>query len=312
MLAAGGAVMALPRVAVLLSTFNGAAFLSEQLASLGKQHEADVFLHARDDCSQDDTVAVLRAHADRWPELARVESGENLGVARSFFTLLATAPHADYFAFCDQDDVWLPDKLARAVAAIAREGGPALYCSNVTLVDENLAPFGNSPAQSDTRLAHLLFENIAIGCTVVLNRAAREVILAQDPGEAAVMHDWWCALVIAALGHVHYDPQSSILYRQHGKNVVGQRGNALTQAAGEAVRFLRGRERFYRIHRQSGALLALYGPAMRASDRGHIERLVASKVTLGRRLAYALAGPVVRRRRLDALVVRCLIAAGWY
>lgn len=316
MLAPGGAVTGgpapAPRVAVLLSTYNGARFLAEQLESLARQSGVEVLLHARDDGSSDATPAILREWAGRWPRLADLTIGENLRPAASFLTLLRTAPgDAEYFAFCDQDDVWHPDKLARGVAAIAGEGGPALYCSNVALVDEALAPLGPAPRNGDTRFVHLLFENIAFGCTVVMNRAARDLIAAHDPGAAAVMHDWWCALVVAAFGRIHYDPRPGVSYRQHGGNTVGQQG-PLVQFAREARRFLRGARGFYRIHAQAQALLRLYGTELPAQHRAVAERLVASKGAVGRRLSYALGGPVVRRRPFDAAVVRGLIAAGWY
>lgn len=316
MLAAGGAVSespaALPRVAVLLSTYNGERFLAEQLDSVARQSDVEVLLHARDDGSRDATPDVLRAQAGRWPNLAGGTPGENLGPARSFLALLRTAPaDAEYFAFCDQDDVWLPDKLARAVAAIEDDSGPALYCSNVTLADEALAPLGPAPESGDTRFAHLLFENIAFGCTVLLNRAARELVDSHDPGGSAVMHDWWCALLVAAFGRIHYDPRPGLLYRQHGGNVVGQQG-AVRQAAREMTRFLSNARGFYCVHAQASALLRLYGDRLPLQHRALAERLVASRRTLRGRLAYALNGPVVRRRRFDAAVVRGLIAAGWY
>lgn len=302
----------LPRVAVLLSTYNGARFLAEQLDSVGLQSGVEVLLHARDDGSGDPTPDILRAQAGRWANLAGLEAGANLGPARSFLELLRTAPaEAEYFSFCDQDDVWLPDKLQRAVAALEKDSGPALYCSNVLLVDESLEPLGSAPESGDTRFAHLLFENIAFGCTVVLNRAARELIVSHDPGGDAVMHDWWCALVVAALGRIHYDPRPRTFYRQHGGNVVGQRGGA-RQIVREGARLLRNAPCFYSIHAQARALLRLYGADLPAQHRAWAERLVESKSSLRGRLAYALAGPVVRRRKFDAAVVRGLIAAGWY
>ena len=302
----------LPRVAVLLSTFNGERFLGEQLDSILAQSGVEVLLHARDDGSCDGTPDLLRSYAENWPTLAAAPRGENLGVARSFLTLLRSAPaEAEFFAFCDQDDIWERDKLQRAVAAIARDSGPALYCSNVTLVDENLAPLGVGPDNADPRFEHLLYENIAFGCTVVMNRAAREVIVAHDPGSAVVMHDWWCALLVAAFGQVRYDPRPSVFYRQHGGNVVGQRGVAW-QALRETRRFLRGARSFYRIHAQASALLRLYGDQLPASRRERVALLVASRAGIRSRLSYALKGPVVRRRRIDAAVVRALIAAGWY
>lgn len=305
--------MTQPVVAVLLSTYNGAAFLPEQLQSLRQQTGVEARLHARDDGSRDETCAILRDHARYWPELAGLASSGNLGATQSFLELLRTAPEdADYFAFCDQDDVWQPDKLARAVAAIAGDAGPALYCSNVMLTREDLSPIGIPPANGDTRFGHVLFENVAFGCTAVMNRAARQLITAQRPGKGVIMHDWWCALVVAAMGRIHFDPQPALLYRQHAGNAVGLQGNWLVQNGREAMRFLRRARGFYRAHAQAAELQRLYAASMPPGPRAVLTRFVGSNRSLGARLAYAFTGPVKRRRAIDTLMVRGLIAAGWY
>lgn len=303
----------LPNVAVLLSTYNGAAYLQAQIESLRAQEGVFVRLHARDDGSTDDTCATLRRYSEIWPELADTPSGPDLGAAASFLHLLRAAPDdADYYAFCDQDDVWLPNKLARATAVLAEEKGPALYCSNVTCVAEDLRVLGIPRAHRDTRLQHLLFENIATGCTVVLNPAARALINSRVPARGVVMHDWWCALVIAALGHVHYDPEPSILYRQHGRNLIGLDANWFTQKVKHAARLLRETRSFYSIHTQAAELLKLYGREMPPLYRAQLARLVASKRSWRARAAYAMSGPVVHRDILGAAVVRGLMLAGWY
>jgi glycosyltransferase involved in cell wall biosynthesis len=302
-----------PSVAVLLSTYNGAAYLQAQLESLRAQKGVSVRLHARDDGSTDDTHSILCRHAKAWPELAGALSGPNLGAAASFLQLLHTAPDdADYYAFCDQDDIWLPNKLARAAAALADEEGPALYCSNVICVAEDLRVLGVPQAHRDQRFQHLLFENIAIGCTVVLNPAARALINSCHPTHGVVMHDWWCALVIAALGAVHYDPEPGLLYRQHGRNSIGLNANWATQNAKQALIFFRKARSFYPIHAQAAELLRHYGHQMPSRHRANLARLVDSKRSWRARAAYAMSGPVVRRHILDAAVVRGLMLAGWY
>jgi glycosyltransferase involved in cell wall biosynthesis len=232
--------MSTPRVAVLMSTYNGARHLEAQLDSLRAQEDIQVRVHVRDDGSTDGTIAVLNSYAAGWPNLAPPTQGPNLGPAASFLELLVTAPdEVDYYAFCDQDDVWLPDKLARAVEALSADAGPALYCSNVTCVDDNLAVLGTPRENGDPRLQHLLFENIAYGCTTVMNRAARQAIATRPPERGVIMHDWWCALVVAALGEVRYDPGSHILYRQHGGNTIGGHVNPFSQTLRQAELFLR-------------------------------------------------------------------------
>ncbi|MFC3172992.1 glycosyltransferase family 2 protein [Novosphingobium bradum] len=306
--------LARPRIAVLLSTYNGAVYLPAQLESLRAQQDVSVVLHARDDGSTDETCAILRGQADRWPALATLAPSENLRPAASFLRLLETAPDdADYFAFCDQDDVWLPTKLARAAAALAGVEGPALYCSNFTCVDADLAVLGTPAPHRDARLRHLIFENIATGCTVVMNPAARDLITSARPASGAVMmHDWWCALVIAALGTVIYDPEPSLLYRQHGGNVVGLHANWAAQKLRQAVRLVREREAVYPIYAQASELLRLFGDRMPAIHRTCLERLVATRRSWLARAAYALSDQIVHRDPLGKVAVRGLILAGWY
>lgn len=305
--------MSEPIVAVLLSTYNGATYLPEQLESLRKQEQVTVYLHVRDDGSRDETCAILRDHAVTWPELAQVVPGDNLGATQSFLELLRTAPNdAAYFAFCDQDDVWQPQKLARGVAAIADNVGPALYCSNVMLSDEDLTPLGIPPANGDTRFVHVLFENVAYGCTMVMNRAARNLITNCRPGGGLAMHDWWCALIVAAMGRIHYDPEPALLYRQHSGNAVGLQSKWLVQSWREGARFLRKSREFYRAHAQAAELERLYGASLPSGPQSLLRHFVASKRSLGARVAYALTGPVKRRRAADAALIRGLIALGWY
>ncbi len=304
--------MTAPVVAVLLSTYNGVAYLPEQLDSIAQQQGVSVLLHARDDGSRDDSCAKLRARSDRWPSLASIAPSPNIGVTRSFMELLRTAPEADFYAFCDQDDCWFQDKLAVAAGTLNGGKDPAMYCSNVMLADAALRPLGAAPVNGDTRFEHLLFENIAFGCTVVLNRAARDLVLQREPGQGAVMHDWWCALVVSAFGRVHYDPVPRLLYRQHGGNAVGQTPGRAAQVVSEAGRFLRNARRFYRPHAQAAEFEARWGERLAHDRRRVLRRFIASKESLAARAGYAMSGPVIRKRPLDALVARALILAGWY
>lgn len=304
--------MTAPVVAVLLSTYNGAAFLTEQLDSLARQRGVRVVLHARDDSSCDETCAELRSQAARWPDLAAIAPSPNIGVTRSFMELLRTAPEADFYAFCDQDDCWFEDKLAVAAQTLAGSEEPAMYCSNVMLADAALRPLGAAPVNSDIRFEHLLFENIAFGCTTVLDRAARDLVLEREPGQGAVMHDWWCALVVSAFGRLIYDPAPRLLYRQHGGNAVGQTLGRAAQIASEARRFLRDARSFYRPHAQAAEFEARWGERLAPEQRRLLRNFIASKASLPARARYALSGPVIRKRTLDALVARALILAGWY
>ena len=302
-----------PTVAVLLSTYNGEAYLEAQLDSLRAQRDVKVELYVRDDGSLDATCAILNRYVGIWPTLGDVRPGVNLGSAASFLHLLQTVPGtANYYAFCDQDDIWLPDKLARAVVTLKGGRGPALYCSNLTCVAEDLRVLGVPPAHSNPIFQDLLFENVVTGCTIVLDPAARALINSCTPASGVVIHDWWCALVIAALGTIHYDPFPSLLYRQHGSNVVGLHPNQMIQGAKQARRLLRERRTFLPVHAQASELLRLYGDRMPETSRIYLDQLVASKNSRRARINYAVTGPVKRRKLLDATILRSLILAGWY
>lgn len=214
-------------VAVLLSTYNGEAYLPEQLASLEAQSYPHWRLLWRDDGSSDRTHMLMAEFAAR-VGVARCQEVtvrvERLGVLESFLLLLKTAQTYPFIAFADQDDVWLPDKLARAMQCVQSvpENCPTLYCGRQIIVDQVLQPLRWSPSfRSDMPFPSSLAQNIATGCTMLLNRSAARIIARTQP-PANSLHDWWSYIVVTAVGgRVFFDKVPCILYRQHGRNVVG-------------------------------------------------------------------------------------------
>ena len=302
-----------PRIAVLLSTFNGAPWLAAQLDSVAAQDGVDIEIFARDDGSRDNSREILAGYAGRWPRLAETSPGPNLGPAMSFLSLLAAAPEGfDGYAFCDQDDVWLPQKLARAIRTLAGMDGPALYCSQVMCVGDDLAPLGPAPVKDDPRFEHLLFENIAFGVTVVMNAAAARLVRSRPPEQGVIMHDWWCALLVSAFGEVIYDSEPGVLYRQHGGNEVGQGVSRIAELARQGRRLRRDPGRFWPAHAQAREFQRLWGEDLAPPRRALVQAFVDSKRSLGARLAYAAGGPILRERLADALVARALVAVGLY
>ena len=219
-------------VVILLSVFNGECFLREQLMSLSAQTHRNWVLFWRDDGSNDASRRILlefteEVGADRVIMLAHPVG--RVGIAASYRSLLQAAPEeAPFFAFCDQDDVWMPDKLARAVAHLrafpSQQAG--LYCSRQVIVNKNLRPIRLSPIMRHLPgLRNALVQNIATGCTVVINQNARRHVLSV-PGPKGSLHDQWAYLVVSAVGgKVFFDPIPSIFYRQHNANEVGNQGS---------------------------------------------------------------------------------------
>lgn len=303
----------LPRVCVLLSTFNGEQFLREQLDSLLDQQGVAASIIVRDDGSSDGTRQILQFYSDRNGNF-HVHLGKNLGVVASFFELmrLAAASDATHFALCDQDDVWLPQKLSEALRNIGLESSvPQLYCSAVRYVDESLRDLGSSRTDQLPSFGNALVENIATGCTVVFNRALLDVVNSVPP-QRALMHDWWLYMVASAFGSVAFDPQSWILYRQHGRNVIGGSASIARMMLVRLRRMTVRREGIFRCSDQAKEFLRAFGERCRASDRQLLEEMLAVRGSVLGRIRFAFAGKVRRNRWLDNELLRLLVIAGLY
>lgn len=195
-----------------------------QLNSLASQTHSDIALYVADDGSTDASLSVVQRmvlDADR-----RCFDGPQSGFCRNFLVALARTETSHlYYAFCDQDDLWFPDKLKRAtgrISAVPRHV-PALYCSRTELIDATGAVMGQSPLfPHPPSFPNALVQNIGGGNTMVMNRAARDLVVATASIEGVVSHDWWTYLVVTGAGGVViYDTEPGLAYRQHGSNVVG-------------------------------------------------------------------------------------------
>jgi glycosyltransferase involved in cell wall biosynthesis len=214
-------------VLVIVSTYNGERFLPELIDSVLNQQGVDVHILVRDDGSSDKTVEILKLFSQQHENFDYYR-GNNVGVINSFNDLMLR-PEVDKYewvAFCDQDDVWLPDKLYVAVSALqdcVNEDIPLMYCSNLELVDESLNTIGvmRKHVRKYT-LPMSTVQNIGTGCTEVFNQTAVQ-LYRQGIGKRMEMHDYWMTLVCMAFGKVIYDELPHIKYRQHGNNVVGAR-----------------------------------------------------------------------------------------
>lgn len=305
-------------VEFLLSSYNGELYLTEQLRSLSAQTYSDWSVRIRDDGSTDRTVKIIEVwQAEEPPERSFLEKGANLGVVSSFFELLCQADESsEYFAFCDQDDVWLPEKTERAVRLLhaIEPDVPAMVFTPTRLTDERLRPLGHWPASppKPPSFYNALYQNIAVGATITFNRAALRLLRRHRPDPRQVlMHDWWLYLCVSAFGTTIYDPEPSILYRQHGNNAVGGELSI-------AGRFKRKWASFRR-HRGSGKLVAqakefhrLYGPELSDSKKAkQLELFIAERPTFKSRMAYLRSCRLYRQSRWESLLFRVLVLTGY-
>ena len=219
------------QVDILLSTYNGAIFLSEQIDSILNQSYTDWKLIIRDDSSTDKTKEVLQTYQNRYPKKIVVQknSDENLGVILNFSKLLESSS-APYIMFCDQDDVWLPEKVELTLKKMievekSNPNTPLLIHTDLRVVNTNLGILSNSywsyqgiDPEYDT-LNRLLVQNVITGCTVMINKKLADIALPIP--DKAIMHDWWLGLVAASFGQVHHIDTPTMLYRQHANNDTG-------------------------------------------------------------------------------------------
>jgi glycosyltransferase involved in cell wall biosynthesis len=214
------------RVAILLCTFNGAAFLEEQLASIEQQEHQNWILVASDDGSSDDTCDILARFAARHRGRVELRRGPCVGSFVANFLSLVRDSHidAEFFAFCDQDDIWFRDKLTRAIGFLSqiRPETPAVYCGRTEIIDETGNSLGYSPLFAlKPSFRNAIIQSIGGGNTMVLNHAARE-LLRRAPDAVPVSHDWWTYQAVTSVGGVcHYDPVPTLAYRQHDSNTMG-------------------------------------------------------------------------------------------
>ena len=216
-----------PAVTILLCTFNGERFLVEQLASLERQTFTNWKLIASDDGSTDRTKSILLGFQKSFaPGKVEIIDGPRRGAPANFlFQACVENLASEYYAFCDQDDVWEADKLARAIEALEQTepGIPALYGSRTSLIDEAGKTTGFSPLFPKTpTFRSALVQSIAGGNTIVFNQKARELLVFGGADVDVPSHDWWLYQVTSACGgQVHYDAWPSVRYRQHAHNVIG-------------------------------------------------------------------------------------------
>lgn len=209
------------RVVVLMSTYNGERYVVEQLCSILEQLPPNGRILIRDDGSTDQTVVRIEALNEHQIKIIR---GENIGFARSFLSLLLATPQdAEMVMFSDQDDVWLPGKIERAWQHLQLLAGqPGLYASAQMLVDESLRPLQATPPwPRGPSFPSALTENIVTGCTAAFNRSALALLQSVGVPNGVRLHDWWLYLVVSAFGTVVIDSQPTLLYRQHGANLIG-------------------------------------------------------------------------------------------
>jgi len=217
-----------PLVAVLLGTKDGAEFLDDQLNSIAAQEHKRIDVWVSDDGSSDSTLQVLDGWKSKWRK-GRFEilPGPCRGFAENYRSLILNEDiKADYFAYCDQDDIWEPNRLSVGVCHMAVRGAglPQMFCSRTLTIAADGRVLGASPLfRRPPSFGNALVQSIAGANTMVFNKSARDVLIKASRRISFVSHDWWTYMILSgAGGSVHYTPEPLVRYRQHAHNAVGQ------------------------------------------------------------------------------------------
>lgn len=245
-------------ISILMAAYNGEKYIREQIDSILAQTEQNWILYIRDDGSTDGTPEIIHEYAMKYPGMIIPvhDTLGGLGCIRNFMAALKYA-QSDYYMFCDQDDIWLPDKAEKTLKAMkAAEqsaetektgynaevnfagkaaGTQNIRCSlpvcvhtDLEVVDENgqqIHPSFVEKLDLDVRganFASLIYSNVLTGCTMMINQAMKE-LLSEMP-DSCMMHDQWIGLLAEGCGKRVYLPEATIRYRQHGDNVMGAKG----------------------------------------------------------------------------------------
>lgn len=217
-------------VEILLATYNGERYIREQIDSILEQEYSDWIIRACDDASTDRTYEILSEYKKRFPDKFILEKNQKgFGSAKLNFFHLIKQSTCDYVMCCDQDDVWLPDKISLTLQEMKKnekEGLPVLIHTDLKVVDETLqilsdSFFQHSNLRKSFRYRDILIQNHVTGCTMMMNRPLIGLLNMQESYEDILMHDWLAAAVAAGLGKVGFVDCSTMLYRQHAVNEVG-------------------------------------------------------------------------------------------
>ena len=219
--------MSEPGISVVMTTYNGERFLAKQIESILSQTLRPNEIIICDDASTDSTVAILEKYRADHGIVYHINE-QRLGVVENFKKAVSLAAAGNYISLSDQDDIWLPEKLERSMAALRSiDDGqtPAMVYSNLTVIDEagNItSPSLNSILGFDKFehcLATLVYGNFLLGCTVLMNQKMRS-FFPDIPDTGSNYHDTWITLIAFSFGKAMLLPGSYVLYRQHANNVT--------------------------------------------------------------------------------------------
>lgn len=217
------------KVDILLATYNGGEYITEQIDSILNQTHKEFRLLISDDGSTDETREILNKYKQKDNRIEVFMQEKNLGVVKNFEFLLKKV-EAKYYMFSDQDDIWKETKIEKSLTKI-KEGFDLVY-SDLEVVDENLNVIYDSywklkgisnKIKKYNNFESLYLNNFVTGCTVISKKELINSFLPLPNTSKFVLHDYWISLIISQNGKIAYVEEPLIKYRQHKNNKVGSK-----------------------------------------------------------------------------------------
>lgn len=212
-------------VCIFMSTYNGEKYIKEQIDSIFSQKGISPIIYVRDDGSSDNTVNIIRGYINKGKNIY-LQCGENIGFQKSFAKVSHTKVEADYYAFSDQDDIWMDNKLITSINKISNLQEPVLYGGNIIIVNNYMERIGTWCNEFDFEtkkksiLKYYSLGNNMYGCTLVWNKELQEIYSAHMP-EMFISHDVYLTMLAGAVGKIIVDNEPLILHRIHNENTAG-------------------------------------------------------------------------------------------
>ena len=283
-----------PSVDVLLTTFNGEKFLSEQLESLIQQEEVNVRVWANDDGSEDQTLTILK----KWQEnglIKGISKTNRVGTTRAFLKLLSKRQDSEYVAFCDQDDIWDSKKLTTLLSKQRNDIPFGVTSKRLYINDTGRVIGASKKPRKSPSFENAIVENVVPGNTLLINNLAISLINGY-PNPSVKHYDSWIYLLITCFGRIHYIDVPLVRYRVHQGNLVGLRKYGFHKFLNSAENYLI----------QAKYLRQKVGPNLSHEKNSALEDLILidEKRNKIQKAFLVIKLQVVRQRRVDKLAMK--------
>lgn len=296
------------KFAVILSAYNGEKYIQEQLESILSQTYKNIEIVVRDDGSKDNTIQIVEQYINKGKNI-RLIKGKNLGFVKSFFELLKLV-EADYYAYCDQDDIWKKDKIERAYLGLSKldDTKPNLFFSNSDYYDMEMNFVAHGEKEKVYNFRNSLVECVTQGMAMCINKKARDMIVKNIP-EKCTFHDQWTYMLCSAFGELYYDDKSLVKYRRHTKAVTAEGKSFIELQIWRIKKILFG-NMLKTIKEQIKEFYKIYGEELKEEDKKIIKLFVNEKYSFTNSIKKCFYPKRFRRKIVDEILLRIMFLCG--